>query len=166
MAINIASAALADADAIAALLKECWAATYSSFLSPRTLQDVARQWHHPDILRRQIMDPDVAFLLARTESGILVGAGNARPVAGVDAMDIQRLYVHPSYQRQGIGSQLLRSLIAVFPEAQSLELEVAELNHMGRAFWTQHGFHESGRGQVQVGGAVLELLKMTKGVAA
>jgi ribosomal protein S18 acetylase RimI-like enzyme len=166
MSIAISSAVLADADAIAALLEQCWAATYSSFLSTRALQEVAQQWHHPDILRRQIINPRVVFLLARTDSGILVGAGNAKLVSEGAAIDVQRLYVHSAYQRQGIGSRLLRTMLATFPEAQMVELEVAELNELGRAFWTKSGFRESGRSRMEVGDAALELVKMSKVVAA
>jgi ribosomal protein S18 acetylase RimI-like enzyme len=166
MSITLSPAVLTDADAIAALLKECWAATYSSFLSTRTLEDLAQQWHHPDILRRQITNPKVAFLLARTDSGILVGAGNAKLVADGVAVDVQRLYVHPAYQRQGIGSHLLRTILAAFPKAQTIDLEVAELNGLGRAFWMKCGFRESGRSQIGVGDAVLDLVKMSKRVAA
>jgi ribosomal protein S18 acetylase RimI-like enzyme len=115
---------------------------------------------------RQITNPKVAFLLARTYSGILVGAGNAKLVADGAAIDFQRLYVHSAYQRQGIGSHLMRTILAALPKAHTVELEVAELNGVGRAFWMKRGFRESGRSQIEVGDAVLDLVKMSKGVAA
>ncbi|MGH7613989.1 MAG: GNAT family N-acetyltransferase [Gemmatimonadales bacterium] len=155
-----------DAGAIATLLRACWAATYDSFLSEDTLAMIALEWHHPDVLRRQIANPKVVFLLARTESGTLVGAATAKQVADGTILSIQRLYVHPSYQRQGIGSQLLRDVLAAFPHAQRLELEVAEANLQGRAFWTKHGFHESGRTQASVGEITLHMVAMEREVAA
>src|SRR2546425_9583162 len=65
MAITLHTATPSDAGDIARLLRASWAATYGSFLTPDELSAVAREWHHPDRLRRQISNPRVGFLLAR-----------------------------------------------------------------------------------------------------
>lgn len=166
MTTAISTATVADADAIAILLRDCWHATYSSFLSAETLAAIAQEWHHPDILRRQIANPKVAFLLARAESGVLVGVATVKTVLEGTVLLILRLYVHPSHQRQGIGSDLLRHAVAAFPSAERLELEVAEANPQGRAFWIKHGFQVTGRSRARVGETTLDLVAMERRVAA
>src|SRR5262249_7929496 len=133
--------------------------------SGQTLATIASEWHHPDILRRQIADPSTVFLLAGTGSGLLIGVATVKLAAEGAALSILRLYVHPSYQRRGIGSHLLRHAQDRFPTVQRVELEVAEANLTGRAFWTKHGFRESGRTQVRVGESTLSLVAMENSVA-
>jgi len=41
-------------------------------------------------------------------------------------ISVLRLYVLPEYQDQGIGTQLLNRALAAFPNAQRIELQVAE----------------------------------------
>ena len=166
MVTAISAAAPVDAESIATLLRTCWGATYSSYLSADALATIDHEWHHPDVLRRQIANPRVAFLVARTDSGVLVGVATVKLGQEESILSILRLYVHPSYQRQGIGTELLQSALAAFPTAQRLELEVAEANPSGRAFWTKHGFHESRRTQARIGDTILELVAMEKRVAA
>ena len=165
MAVTISAASPADAAAIATLLRICWSGTYGSFLSEATLATIAREWHHPDILTRQIANPKVAFLLARAESGTLVGAATVKLAANGIVLSLQRLYVHPSFQHQGIGSRLLRDALAAFPHARRIQLEVAEANPQGRGFWTTNGFQESGRTQARIGDVTMELVTMEKAVS-
>lgn len=56
--------------------------------------------------------------------------------------EILTLVVNPASQKQGIGSQLLQTLIAQLQTtpAERLYLEVAEDNRPGRAFYQKHGF--------------------------
>lgn len=61
MAITLHTAAPSDADDIASLLGDSWRVTYGSFLTPDALSTVAQEWHHPDLLRRQMSNRRVGF---------------------------------------------------------------------------------------------------------
>jgi len=51
---------------------------------------------------------------------------------------VDRLYVHPSWQGQGIGSRLLARARALSPDGLRLHTHVE--NFLGRAFYEKHGF--------------------------
>ncbi|MEM8863674.1 MAG: GNAT family N-acetyltransferase, partial [Chloroflexota bacterium] len=47
------------------------------------------------------------------------------------------IFIHPAWQRKGIGSKLLNHALQTRPY---LKLEVFEANHQGRAFYKKFGF--------------------------
>jgi [ribosomal protein S18]-alanine N-acetyltransferase len=69
----------------------------------------------------------------------------ARIVVG--EWEIENVVVHPALRRQGIGAQLMRSLIGRSQEqaGTAILLEVRESNHAARALYERHGFREFGR---------------------
>ena len=164
MAIMFHSATPSDADDIANLLGESWAATYGSFLTPDDLSAVAQEWHHPDRLRRQMSNSHVGFLLARTDTGALAGVATVQRSDDGATVSVLRLYVLPDYQGQGIGSQLLSRSLAAFPNAQRIELQVAEGNPAGLAFWTNRGFRACGHDEARIGDSTLTLISMERTV--
>jgi ribosomal protein S18 acetylase RimI-like enzyme len=166
MAINLQTATASDAGDIASLLSASWAATYGSLLTPDELSAVAQEWHHPDRLRRQMSNPRVGFLLARTDTGALVGVATVMQSDDAGTVSVLRLYVLPDYQGQGIGSQLLNRALAAFPNAQRIELQVAEGNPSGLAFWTKRGFRACGHDEARIGDITLALISMERMVAA
>jgi ribosomal protein S18 acetylase RimI-like enzyme len=166
MVTTLSNATIADADDVASLLRASWAATYGSFLTADELNTVAREWHHPDLLRRQISDSDFTFLVARTEPGVLVGVATVKGSRDGASISVLRLYVLPEYQGRGIGSQLLDVALAAFPKAQRVELQVAEGNPSGLSFWTKQGFRACGHDEVRLGDATLALISMERTVAA
>ena len=166
MAITLHTATPSDADDIASLLGASWGATYGSFLTPDELSTVAREWHHPDRLRRQMSNTRVGFLLARTDTGVLVGIATVKRSDDGATVSVLRLYVLPDYQGQGIGSQLLDRALAAFPNAQRIELQVAEGNPSGLSFWTKRGFRACGHDEARIGDIRLALISMERAVAA
>ncbi len=166
MTITLHAATPSDADDIASLLGASWAATYGSFLTPDELSVIGREWHHPDRLRRQMSNPRVGFLLARTDTGSLVGVATVKRSDDGATVSVLRLYVLPDYQGQGIGSRLLKRALAAFPNAQRIELHVAEGNPSGLSFWTKRGFRACGHDEARLGDITLALISMERTVAA
>jgi len=166
MAITIHTATPSDVDDIASLLGASWAATYGSFLTPDELSVIGREWHHPDRLRRQMSNPRVGFLLARTDTGALVGVATVKRSDDGATVSVLRLYVLAEYQGQGIGSQLLNRALAAVPNAERIELHVAEGNPSGLSFWTKRGFRACGHDEAQIGDITLALISMQRTVAA
>ena len=165
MAITFHTATPSDADDIASLLRESWAATYGSFLTPDDLSAIAQEWHHPDRLRRQMSSPHVGFHLARTDTGALVGVATVNRSDDGATVSVLRLYVLPDHQGQGIGSQLLNRSLAAFPDARRIELQVAAGNPVGLSFWTRRGFRAYGHDEARIGDVTLALISMERTVA-
>lgn len=166
MAIALQTATPLDAGDIASLLRAAWAATYGSLLTADALSAVAQEWHHPDGLRRQMSHPRVGFLLARTDTGALVGVATVKQSDDARTVSVLRLYVLRDYQGQGIGSQLLNGALAAFPDAQRIELQVADGNPSGLAFWTKRGFRACGHDEARIGDFRLALISMERTVEA
>lgn len=166
MPITLQTATSSDADDIASLLSAAWAATYGSFLTHDQLSAIAREWHHPDRLRRQISDPRVGFLLARTDTGALVGVATVMQSDDAGTVSVLRLYVLADHQGQGIGSHLLNHALAAFPDAQRIELQVAEGNPSGLSYWTKRGFRACGHDEARIGDLTLALIAMERTVSA
>jgi ribosomal protein S18 acetylase RimI-like enzyme len=162
MSTTYSDATAGDAEDISNLLRASWAATYGSFLTADELNDVARELHHPDLIRHQISNPTVTFRLARTSTGALVGVATAMRPGDEAVVFILRLYVLTGYQGRGIGSELLITTLAAFPKAQRIQLQVAEGNPAGLAFWTKRGFRTCGREETRVGDTSLQLISMER----
>jgi ribosomal protein S18 acetylase RimI-like enzyme len=165
MAIFISRADPIDADAIAALLHTCWIDTYGSFLPPDTLDTIASEWHSPHLLRDQIADPGTLFLVARPDPHTIVGIATAKCSHDGEVLTILRLYVLPTHQRRGVGTELLNNVLSASPRTRRLELEVAEGNPIGLSFWMKQGFRLCGHTQAKAGSTAIPLIAMEREVA-
>ena len=110
-AIKLREAGAADTDSIAALATLVFLDTYA----PEGLRgDLAREafsGFSPAAFAARLQDEHTAFVLAESD-GHLVGfveLAQERPVPGAaqGTLEVVRLYVHPRFQRKGIGKALL-----------------------------------------------------------
>ncbi len=65
----------------------------------------------------------------------------------VGEWEVENVVVDETFRRQGLGSRLVRGVIAHWQKSGSavLLLEVRESNAAARALYAKHGFHETGR---------------------
>lgn len=159
--VSIERATVEDVPEIKQVLSETWRATYSPFLSPATIDTVTSVWHSPDQLAAEIQNPRIFFGVAKTENAAIVGLTTVGQITE-DTVVLSRLYVHPEYQRQGIGSQLLRAGITAFPSVHTIRLEVEENNQSAYTFYYKHGFRETERKEEHVEGDVIKVQVMEK----
>ena len=111
------------------LLTETWINTYNEIYSPDTIKNITSQWHKPELLIVQIQDPDVYFGLAKEQDKI-VGLITVRRENN-DNLTMYRLYIHPNFQRQGIGTKLIQEALKVFKGCKKLNIEVEQQNMKG-----------------------------------
>lgn len=81
------------------------------------------------------------IILPRLPDGALWVAEVAGAITGFMAIDgsyIDRLYIHPDHQRQGVGTALMRRAMALSPAG--LQLHTHQKNEQARAFYEKHGF--------------------------
>ena len=140
--IGIRPAKAADLPAIRALLVETWHDTYDAILGRDEVTAITDDWHSLDNLARGIGRPRHVFLVAEVDGRIAGTASATEPAPGRVTLD--RLYVLPGMQRQGIGSALVAAVRHAFPDARSIRLEVERRNEAGRAFYERAGFSETG----------------------
>lgn len=143
------------------LLRETWLDTYSSIYSQDAINMVTSEWHSVEFLLQQIEDPKGSFVVAK-DGEKLIGMCNATIEHETHFVNIQRLHVLPGYQRQGIGSNLMKEVIKKFPKAEKIELEVEKQNHRAYSFYKKHGFRKSGEKVFEVNGVSLPCIVMEK----
>ncbi len=72
------------------------------------------------------------------------------------------LYVHPDWQRKGIGSALLDAVIADHPEAKAIRLEVLKDNAAAIAWYQANGFESYGETKNATGTSEVAAIYMDK----
>ncbi|HWN69815.1 MAG TPA: ribosomal protein S18-alanine N-acetyltransferase [Haliangium sp.] len=106
------------------------------------LEDLGRDWAHIDLVR----------LVQLAPRPLTDGAG-AGPVVGFasywlvhDELHLLNLAAHPEHRRRGIGTRLMRHLIAVARghDCRYITLEVRRGNHAAQALYHGHGFEAMG----------------------
>jgi ribosomal protein S18 acetylase RimI-like enzyme len=132
-----------DLAAVQKLLRETWHATYDAIYGVERVNEITRDWHSLGSLKSRLSKPHSEFILCEVEEGIsgMAFASQNDPAFVM----LYQLYVLPHAQRQGVGSLLLDEIIAAFPDAKSLRLEVEPENAGAVAFYTAKGFEQVGR---------------------
>jgi ribosomal protein S18 acetylase RimI-like enzyme len=136
----VRSASERDLPKVQTLLAETWRATYVPYYGVEKVEALIRDWHSLEALKKRLKQPKSEFLVA----------DNGKALAGMAyaAMDgklpktavLHQLYVHPEFQRQGIGRDLFAEIETCFPDADTMRLEVEPKNEAAIAFHGRHGF--------------------------
>ena len=128
-----------DADAVSALARIVWQATYPPLISQAQIDAMLADRYAPQRIREQLDDPRQAWWVARLDSA-LAGFAHARLDEGGCKLD--KLYVHPERQRRGIGAALLREVEAWARTQQAgrLWLQVNRGNAQAIRAYEKYGF--------------------------
>jgi ribosomal protein S18 acetylase RimI-like enzyme len=144
---NVRTAELRDAEVISALAVETYSHAFGHSLSAEDLRSHVDRELSPRAFVR-ILERDV--VLVAELSGRLVGYAQfgAAPAAArrrIDA-EFRRLYVHPGFQRRGIGSVLMKAALShpILANAQLISLDVWVQNEGAQRFYGRHAFEPVG----------------------
>lgn len=158
--IAIERAKSEDVDPIKRVLSETWIDTYADHLSRSTIEHVTTNWHDPELLSLQIEKPGDYFAVAK-DGGRIIGLVTVI-VVRQNELYLSRLYVHPQYQRRGIGSNLLNAAIACYPDATVIRLEVEQQNTKGHSYWRKQRFIDVGTRIEQIGTDSVAVITMER----
>jgi len=143
MSLIIRRALPHDLDAVRRVLVETWHATYDTTLGREKVDEITSSWHSRERLARDLEEQPC--LLVAEREGRLIGTASAR--RGCEGgLILSRLYVLPEAQGEGVGARLLAAVVAAFPEATNVSLEVERMNARAIAFYTRAGFAVTGSG--------------------
>ncbi|MCD2171779.1 GNAT family N-acetyltransferase [Rhizobium sp. C4] len=140
----VRSASEQDLKKVQTLLAETWRATYVPFYGTEKVEALIAEWHSPEALKKRLKTPHSEFLVA-DDGKVLAGMAYAA-MADKPAKTaiLHQLYVHPDFQRQGIGRDLFAEIETCFPDADTMRLEVEPKNAAAIAFYESHGFVAAG----------------------
>lgn len=129
----------ADIAAVGALAREVWQATYPALISQAQIDAMLADRYAPNQIREQLADPHHFWWVAR-QGTAPVGFAHAR----LDQPDckLDKLYVHPTHQRQGIGGALIQAIAdwARTQGALRVRLQVNRGNRQAIQAYEKYGF--------------------------
>lgn len=125
-----------------------------TFLAQNSLEQIAaylNQSYSREQLRAEIMNSDSAFYfiyLNEELAGYLklnVAGAQSEPM-GVDALEVERIYVRSYYKRKGLGKHLMNYAIEIgqYKKKKKIWLGVWEKNEKAFGFYTKIGFTKTG----------------------
>ena len=134
-----------DVGRLSALAKVCWHGTYDRILGePKSLL-LGRRVYSKFNLGYWIvhsLGSRASKMLLATQDDVPVGYAMAQADAG--EVILYSLYVHPQWLGKGIGSALLDAVIAAYPKAKAVRLEVLRDNTDAIAWYQAKGFASYG----------------------
>ena len=128
-----------EVENLVALAGRIWHAHYPGIISPAQIDYMLAQRYKPGLILQTLARGD-KWLAARAGQ-VLVGFAHGYPVSETD-YKLDKLYVHPDYQRHGIGALLLERITA-HARARGcgrLVLRVNRDNRQAIAAYEKYGF--------------------------
>ncbi|MDP4145313.1 MAG: GNAT family N-acetyltransferase [Bacillota bacterium] len=158
--ITIGEAKISEAEEIKKLLNYVWVDTYRDLFSDETIRFITEEGQSCHNLKLEIENSDLLFTVAKYNSERIVGLSTAEKKD--DGIFLKRLYVHPDFQRQGIGISLLIHVLDNFKNAAAIYLEAEENNTKGINFYKKYDFEVIDTKQYNLKGDKFSTLLMKK----
>lgn len=128
-----------DIDALCELSRTVWQATYPSLISQAQIDAMLADRYSAARIQSQLNDPKQGWWVAEANQTLIGFAHAMREDTGAK---LDKLYVHPDWQRQGIGRALLQAVQdwAARHQATRLWLQVNRGNKQAIAAYQRYGF--------------------------
>jgi len=147
---HITPATEQDIPVIVALAEATWEPTYRYIISKEQLDYMYRVIYTPASLRRQMREQRHQFLLAYVDERPAGFASYSEKPAGV--YHLNKIYVLPSHQSQGLGQRLISAVEAAARAAGGAALELNVNRHNpALAFYERQGFAQHREEDVPIG---------------
>lgn len=154
--IHIKKATESDLQEIVDLLHQVWDETYTVMIPNHIIEHIKSDWLTAEKINEQISNNNIIFNIA-TNSEKIIGVLTAD--CSAEKCHLNRLYILSDYQRNGIGKQLLNSLINNY-RFDEVEIFVEEENKKAINFYKKQNFIEIDRDKVVVEDFEILCLKM------
>jgi GNAT superfamily N-acetyltransferase len=130
---------LEEAEALVELAGHIWRLHYPGIISSEQIEYMLARRYKPGLVRQLLARGDL--WLAARDGDELVGFAHVHPLAEGD-YKLDKLYVHPDYQRHGIGACLVDEVVRHVLErgCHRLALRVNRHNHAAIRAYLKFGF--------------------------
>ena len=162
MLVDIRPIAPDDVCAIASLARTTWLDAYAAIISPDQIDYMLAQRYDQTRLRADIEDPQKWLHQAHVD-GALAGFAACEIYKGEFKLD--KLYIHPTMQRKGVGAALVEHAAAIAREQgfPAMILAVNKQNEQAIRAYTQYGFRIRDKAVTDIGnGFVMDDYVMEK----
>ncbi|SDY07255.1 GNAT family N-acetyltransferase [Hymenobacter psychrophilus] len=149
---RIRPATATDIPTILALAEATWEPTYRFIISREQIEYMYRVIYTEASLQRQISEQNHQFLLAYTAEDQASGYASFSAQDETGLFKLQKIYVLPSHQGQGLGQQLIGAVEAAVRAAggHTLDLNVNRHNP-ALAFYEHLGFQRHREEDIAIG---------------
>jgi GNAT superfamily N-acetyltransferase len=151
--VCIAPLAPEDAEAVAALAAKIWWPHYSGIISAAQIEYMLSQRYDPRVVRAELERDDVWWdkLLVGAK---IAGFASCFLIAKAAEMKLDKLYVHPDYQRKGYGGMVIAHVgeRARVQGCSRLTLAVNKRNGIAISAYRKHGFQVRAAVEKDIGG--------------
>lgn len=137
--IKISKANIFETNEIKKLLNYVWIDTYKEFFSKETIKYIVEESQTIDKLSLEIKNNNLLFLVAKNNLDNIVGLATVQK--GESKIFLKRLYIHPNYQRKGIGKKLLLNILNYSEDKKAIYLEAEKDNINAINFYKKNGFN-------------------------
>ena len=129
-----------DVEPLCVLAREIWRAHYPPIIGTAQTEYMLAQRYQPAIVEAELDREDIRWVVAH-DGERMVGFGSFH-VHDSGELKIDKLYVHPARQRQGIGAALIEQAreVARSRGLSTLVLAVNKRNTNAIAAYRKHGF--------------------------
>lgn len=166
MNIAILPVRMADIDALARLAREIWQHAYAEVITQAQIDYMLSQRYAPERLAAELGSPDIWWdqAFAGDER---VGFSSCLLTGVPGELKLDKLYVHPARQREGIGAALIERVFAHGRDhgCHTLILAVNKQNSKAIAAYEKSGFSVREAVRVDIGGGfVMDDFIMTRSI--
>ena len=128
-------------DALGTLARTIWLQHYPGIISLAQIDYMLVQRYHSDAIRAQLGQAGLDWTVAQTV-GELIGFAHAFPITDALRFKLDKLYVHPDWQRRGVGAALLNQVesAARQHDCTLITLRTNRHNHIALAAYRRYGF--------------------------
>lgn len=137
--------------------KVSWNSTYEGII-PVKIQENFLQLAYSDEMMEKRLTKSI-MCVAEIENKIL-GFANFSPVNNEGESELSAIYLHPNYQKNGIGTALLEHGITTLKHVKKIYIDVEKDNKLGRIFYQAKGFKTIKEFDDDFDGHILKTVRM------
>jgi len=127
-----------DIEGVQKIAKTTWRSTYKGIMEEDFIEEFINVGYSKKMIKSR--SKDTLFEIAEYNN-LIAGFINYIPdYFGPNQMALGAIYVDPIYQRKGIGTSLLNSLVEKLPKSNTLFADVDRKNNLARIFFENRGF--------------------------
>lgn len=167
MDIQISAVLAEDVPTIGTLAREIWQVAYLDMIGQGQIDYMLAQRYSAERMREELALPHVWWRKIRL-AGETVGFSSCHLDADKAEMKLDKLYVHPRCQRQGLGGRLMADAVDLARARGCRDLVLCVHKHNGPAIaaYRKHGFDIREPVYIDIGGGfVMDDYLMAKAVA-
>ncbi|WP_153114928.1 GNAT family N-acetyltransferase [Rhodocyclus tenuis] len=153
MSLVITPLVAADIAEVAALARVVWQATYPGIISQAQIDHMLGDRYGRARVANELATPGIWWDVARVD-GVLVGFAASLTTLRQGEMKLDKLYVDPAQQRQGIGGALIDTVVARARDVvgcSTLILAVNKQNSRAITAYDKYGFSVRESVRVDIG---------------